>query len=84
VSRDPSHAPIGRIPEGELPAAERFLEFLASSPACRAALSAPVDDEPVTEGDASAILNAHGEIRAGMVIAHGEILREFGLPGPQR
>jgi hypothetical protein len=81
VSRDPLHALIDRIPEGELPVAQRFLEFLASSPAYRAALCAPVDDEPVTEGDASAILNARAEIRAGKVVAHGEMLREFGLPG---
>ena len=80
MSRDPSHALIDRIPEGDVPAAERFLEFLTSSPAYRAALCAPVGDEPVTEGDASAILNARAEIRAGKVIAHGEILREFGLP----
>jgi hypothetical protein len=38
VSRDPLHALIDQIPEGELPAAQRFLEFLASSPAYRAAL----------------------------------------------
>jgi hypothetical protein len=81
VSRDPLHALIDRIPESELPAAQRFMEFLASSLAYRAALCAPVDNEPVTEGDASAILNARDEIRAGKVIAHGEILREFGLPG---
>jgi hypothetical protein len=50
-----------------LPAAQPFLEFLTSSPAYRAALCAPVDDELVTEGDASAILNACTEIRAGFV-----------------
>jgi hypothetical protein len=67
VSRDPLHALIDRIPEGELPAAQRFLEFLASSLAYRAALCAPVDDEPVTEGDANAILNARAEVRADSI-----------------
>jgi hypothetical protein len=75
------HALIDRIPEDELPAAQRFLEFLTCDPAYRAALCAPADDEAVTEGDAKAILRARAEIHAGNVVAHGEILREFGLPG---
>jgi hypothetical protein len=36
---------------------------------------------PFTEGDAGAILNACAEIRAGKVVAHRDILREYGLPG---
>ncbi len=67
-----------RIPEEELPTAKRFLEYLAASPAYRAALSAPQDDEPLTEADAMAIARAHDEVRAGKVISHDEILREFG------
>jgi hypothetical protein len=81
VGREPFDALIDQIPEGELPLAQRFLEFLASSPAYRAALCAPIDDEPVTEGDANAISNARAEILAGNVVAHSEVLREFGLPG---
>ncbi|MGO9256222.1 MAG: hypothetical protein ACLQU1_07975 [Bryobacteraceae bacterium] len=70
---------MDRIPEEELPAARRFLEYLAVSPAYRAALSAPLDDEPVTEEDEAAIAPARGEVRAGEVVAHDEILREVGL-----
>ena len=81
MGREPFDALIDQIPEGELPLAQRFLEFLASSPAYRAALCAPIDDEPVTEGDANAISNARAEILAGNVVAHSEVLREFGLPG---
>jgi hypothetical protein len=51
MSREPLHNLIDRIPEEELPAAKRFLEYLVVSPAYRAALSAPTDDEPVTEAD---------------------------------
>jgi hypothetical protein len=79
MSRDTLHNLVDRIPEEELPAAQRFLEYLAVSPAYRAALSATPDDEPVTEGDATAIARAHEEVGAGKVIPHAEILREFGL-----
>jgi hypothetical protein len=79
VCRDILHDLIDQIPEEELVAAKRFLEYLAVSPAYRAALSAPPDDEPVTEADAAAIAQARGEVLAGKVISHDEILREFGL-----
>jgi len=81
MSRDTLHDLVDRIPEEELPAAMRFLEYLAASPAYRAALSAPVDDEPVTQGDAAAIARVHEEIRAGQVVSHDDLLREFAVPG---
>ena len=58
MSRDTLHDLVDRIPEEELPTAKRFLEYLAISPAYRAALSAPIDDEPVTEGDVAAMARA--------------------------
>jgi hypothetical protein len=67
---------IDRIPDTEISAAQRFLEYLASSAAFRAALSAPPDDEAVTEGDAEGMERAHEEVRAGRVV-HDEVLREF-------
>ena len=79
MSRDILHDLVDRIPEEDLPAAKRFLEYLAVSPAYRAALCAAPDDEPVTEADAAAIARAREEVRAGKVISHDEILREFGL-----
>ncbi len=79
MSRDTLHELIDRIPENELLAAQRFLEYLASSAAYRAAMSAPPDDEPVTEGDAQAISKARDEIRAGRTVSHDEVLREFGM-----
>ncbi|MGD0498854.1 MAG: hypothetical protein ABSC23_10515 [Bryobacteraceae bacterium] len=79
MSRDTLHDLVDRIPDEELPAAKRFLEYLAVSPAYRAALSAPADDEPVTEADIAAIARASAEVRAGKVVSHDEILREFGL-----
>jgi hypothetical protein len=79
MSRDALHELVDRIPEYDLTAAQRYLEYLAASPAYRAALAAPPDDEPVTDGDARAIEETTGEIRAGKVVAHEDILREFGL-----
>ena len=76
MSRDALHNLIDRIPEEELPAARRFLEYLAVGPAYCAALAAPLDDEPVTEGDAAAIAQARKEVRAGAVASHDEVLRE--------
>ena len=58
MSREMLHELIGRIPDGEILAARRFLEYLASNPAYRAALAAPPDDEPVTSDDAEAIRKA--------------------------
>jgi hypothetical protein len=78
MSRGALHDLIDRIPEEELPTARRFLEYLAVSPAYRAALSAPPDDEPVTESDAAAMARARQEVRAGAVRSHDDVLREFG------
>ena len=79
MSRDTLHDLVDRIPEEELPAARRFLEYLVVSPAYRAALFAPPDDEPVTEADVTAIARARDEVRAGNVTSHDEIQRDFGL-----
>jgi hypothetical protein len=79
MNREALHELIDRIPESEIVAAQRVLERLASDAAFRAAMSAPPDDEPVTAGDAEAIARARGELRAGMIVSHDEILREFGI-----
>jgi hypothetical protein len=79
MSRETLHDLVDRIPEEELAAAGRFLEYLAVSSAYRAAFFAPPDDEPVTDADAAAIARAREEVRAGNTIPHNEILREFGV-----
>jgi hypothetical protein len=79
MSRQILHELVDRIPDEELAAAQRFLQYLAVSPAYRAALSAPPDDEPVTEADAAAITRAQDELRAEKIVSHEDVLREFGL-----
>ena len=79
MSRHTLHELVERIPEEEVSAAQRFLEYWAISPAYRPALSALPDDEPVTEDDAAAIARARAEVREGRVVSHDEVLRKFGL-----
>jgi hypothetical protein len=79
MSREALHELVDRIPESEIVAAQRVLERLASDAAFPAAMSAPPDDEPIAAGDAEAIARARGELHAGMVVSHDEILREFGI-----
>ena len=78
MNRDSLHNLIDRIPDSEVPAARRFLEYLAVSPVYRAAQLAPDDDEPVTAADAESIARARLDIEAGRVTKHEEVLREFG------
>jgi hypothetical protein len=79
MSRHNLHDLVDKIPEEGLSAAQRVLEYLAVSPAYRAAWSAPLGDEPVTADDAAAIARAREEIRAGKVVTHDDVLGEFGL-----
>ena len=79
MRRDSLHNLIDRLPEAEVPAAKRFLEYLATNPAYRAVQVAPEDDEPVTAADAKAIGRSLDDIKAGRVTTHDEVLREFGL-----
>jgi hypothetical protein len=79
MAREALHQLIDRIPETEIVAAQRFLEYLASGAALRVALAAPFDDEPVTEGDSEAIARARADLEAGRVVSHEEMLREFGV-----
>ena len=79
MSRESLHHLVDRLPDAELAAAQRFLEYLAANPALRAALAAPPDDEPVTAQDLEAIRRAQDDVRSGRVSSHDDVLREFGL-----
>jgi predicted transcriptional regulator len=79
MNRQALHQLLDRIPDSEIAAAERYLEYLAASPAYRAAALAPADDESVTPGDAAAIRRALEDLRAGRVVSHEEVRGEFGL-----
>jgi len=79
MTREALHELIDSIPESEIVAAQRVLERFARDAAFRAAMSAPLDDEAVTAGDAEAVARARKDLQAGRVVSHDEILREFGI-----
>ncbi len=79
MSRSTLHELVDRIPDSELSAAERYLQFLSYNAAYRAARTAPIDDEAVTDQDAAAMRRAAEEVARGEAVDHDEILKEFGL-----
>ena len=78
------HRLLDSLPERELHAAKRFLEFLRDSaahpsdPVLRVFFEAPLDDEPLTVAEAAAIQEGREEAARGEVIAFEEV---FGTPG---
>jgi len=72
------HILVEDLPEKEVHAALRFLEYLHSSeddPILSALNAAPPDDEPVTEEDLAALEEAWEDVRQGRVISHKEVRR---------
>lgn len=57
ASKEELHSLIDRLPEAELQAARRFLEYLCErdDPVLRALLNAPEDDEPTTPEEDEAV-----------------------------
>lgn len=51
----------------------------SEDPALRAAVEAPLDDEPVTEEEERLVEEAREQIRRGEVLTTGELLRDLGL-----
>ena len=75
--RQALHTLVDELPEPELPAAKRFLEYLrqAADPLQAALDSAPVDDEPLTEDDRAAIREGFGDQARGETVSHEEVKR---------
>jgi hypothetical protein len=80
-TRDSFHRLIDELPESELTAAERFLNYLRATadPVLRALLEAPLDDEPETEDERRAVQEAREELGRGEVRRLEEVRRELGL-----
>lgn len=78
VERQTLHVLIDDLPEDELAAAKRFLEFLRfrGKDPLRAFLDeAPLDDEPVTEEDLAAIREGFADKARGDVLSQEEAER---------
>lgn len=72
---------VDEIPDSELQAARRFLEFLrhqSRSALAWALEAAPIDDEPYTDDEKEAVAEAREEVKAGRIVLHDEIRRELG------
>ena len=72
---------VDQIPEGEVHAAERYLEYLAKhgDPFIRKLMNAPFDDEPVTEEEEAGVREAWEDYKAGRVHTLEEVKEELGL-----
>lgn len=72
---------VERIPDEDIRAAERYLEYLAErgDPFIRKLMNAPLDDEPVTEEEEAGVREAWEDYKAGRVHSLEEIKQELGL-----
>ena len=70
-----------RIPDEEIHAAERYLEYLTEhgDPFVRKLMSAPFDDEPATEEEEAGVREAWEDYKAGRVNTLAEVKEELGL-----
>ncbi len=69
---------IDALPEGEVEAAGRFLEFLiAQDPTVYTLISAPFDDEPISEEEDLEAKNAWNEHLKGKSISSDDAAKEI-------
>ena len=80
--KDRLHRLVDDLPESEISAAERYLEYLrlaGHDPVLHAILTAPEDDEPETDEERIAVAEGLEDIRNGRVVSLDEVKRELGL-----
>jgi hypothetical protein len=80
--RRQAHALLDLLPADKLNAVRRVLEVMVDpgdDPLARSLANAPVESEPISAEEATALDEAHTSIARGEGISHEEILREFGL-----
>lgn len=72
---------IDELPEGDLHAVKRYIQFLhyLDDPVAVSLAEAPLDDEPLTDEDIAALEEAREDIKAGRLIPAEELYREIGL-----
>ncbi len=76
--RRQAHALLDMLPAEKLNAVRSLLEVMVEPPAPSLSL-APVEDEEITPGTASALDRARASLAREEGIPHEDILREFGL-----
>jgi len=74
------HQLLDQVPEPDLPTVGRIIAALAGDPALYSLLTAPYDDEPVTDDERAAVEQALAEVQAGAkCYTTEELNRELGL-----
>lgn len=80
TDRERLHELVEHLPEPEVHAALRFVEYLRHSeddPVLAALRDAPPDDEPLTEEDVVALEEAYEDLAQGRVVSHAEARRRL-------
>jgi len=80
-TRDELHRLVDALPDGETHAAKRYLEYLRDRklPGLDTLLSAPEEDEELTDAAKKRLRQRFEEVRSGETVAHQEVRREIGL-----
>jgi hypothetical protein len=73
-----AHNLLDQLGPGQLEAVVNLLEVM-TDPVARSLADAPLEDEPISADEASALDAAHASIQRGEGIPHEDITREFGL-----
>ena len=82
TQREELHELVNALPESELKTAVRYLRYLraiGTDPVLRALLEAPIDDEPETPEEATAVAEAREAIARGDLLSDEQLRRELGL-----
>ena len=82
ATKETLHRLVDKLPESEVPAAERYLEYLSvarSDPCLQALMNAPIDDESETEDERAAVAEARAALRRGDVVSDEQLRRDLGL-----
>ena len=79
--KQPLHQLIDELPDDEIRAAERYLEFLSAcrDPLIQALESAPEDEEPVTDEEREAVEEAERAFADGDVVSDAHVRARLGL-----
>ena len=75
------HRLVDQIPEAEVHTAERFLEYLAAADdaVLRALMSAPDDEEALTDADRQALEEGRRAISEDDIVSDEELGAELGI-----
>ena len=75
------HLLVDALPAGELPAAERYLEFLSGHAhlSVRALMDAPGDPEPLSDADREALDEGRRALEAGDTVSDSEPCAALGI-----